>query len=246
LEPDEIHIHILRSEREEFRYPPGNLLDLLPHEENTFSKSIEREQRRKEFIWSRVLLRGVLASYLERDPRELQFNYSAKGKPFLEDTKIEFNISHTEGLIACSVGWRRLGIDVERFQDGDGRPPDWNLLTRRYFSEAETKFLFSQEPALQKHIFLKIFTLKEAQAKAEGEGLSLLFSRFSVPLVFAERSRQGPWEYVSKFLESYNVFLANVAENPEESQLRYRFWEWNEESFQPPSGKSAEERKLPS
>lgn len=245
METDEIHIHILGSEREEFRYPPGNLLNLLPHAENTFSKSIEREQRRKEFLWSRLLLRVVLGSYLEREPRELQFNYTAKGKPFLTDTEIKFNISHTEGLIACSVGWRRLGIDVERFQDGDGRPPDWKLLTRRYFSEAETKFLFSQEPSSQKSIFIKIFTLKEARAKAEGEGLSLPFSRFSVPLVFAERFRQSPWEYFSKFLEPYNVFLANVAENLEENKLHYRFWEWNEKCFKSAFGKSVEERKLP-
>ena len=39
------------------------------------------------------------------------------GKPYLKDfPHINYNISHTDGLVACGIGDRQLGIDVEKIR----------------------------------------------------------------------------------------------------------------------------------
>ena len=98
------------------------------------------ERDRTRFIACRAILRGVIAQNLNIGPTDVVFAYGEKGKPYLEDWPLFFNLSHShnEALIAISRN-APLGVDVEHI-----RPPtrnNWIDLAQRFFSAAEIQAL---------------------------------------------------------------------------------------------------------
>lgn len=231
LGPDEIHIHLLRTGSVNSQVRVKDLLPFLPVGERRRYAQFDLEDRRREFLWARLLVRRVLAFFLNKDMRDLNFSYQDNGKPFLENSEVHFNLSHTDGLIACSVAQRRLGIDVEKMVKEKSAAKRRYPLVTRFFSTAEKEFILSQDPASQSTAFFRIFTLKEARIKASGEGLSLPLADFSIPLPPREKSAVGSWEYLTEVLEPGGFFLAHAVENPDSAPLDYRFWEWDETSL---------------
>src|SRR5437588_12461769 len=75
------------------------------------------DQHRNRFMAGRGWLRAVLASYLRREPGQLRFEYSARGKPALKDAPqaLHFNLAHCEDLALLAVTTKcEVGVDVER------------------------------------------------------------------------------------------------------------------------------------
>ncbi|PYT96189.1 MAG: phosphopantetheine-protein transferase, partial [Acidobacteria bacterium] len=73
---------------------------------------------RTRFVITRGVLRELLSRYLGCAPREIQFEYTLLGKPFLRSEfvhqPIRFNVSHSHGLALFAFGLGRdLGVDVE-------------------------------------------------------------------------------------------------------------------------------------
>lgn len=99
--------------------------------------------------------------------KELVILKGEHGKPYLKDfPHIHYNISHTDGMVACGIGDKELGIDVERI-----RPFRHNIL-RKVFSDAE-RCRMEQIPE-EEHCryFFQIWTLKESYVKAVGCGIT--------------------------------------------------------------------------
>jgi phosphopantetheinyl transferase len=190
------------------------------------------ENRRQEFLWSRLLLRWALASCSGKKMEDLEFDFGRHGKPHLKNIPLEFNLSHTEKWVACAVSRRKLGIDVEVLESPGRNDRRWHLLAMRYFSNPEKKYLFSLPEAEQPDAFLRIFTLKEATVKATGEGLATGLASFSVPLPIREESSLWPWEYFSNILGSHDACLALAVENSDRTTLVYKVWEWRLEEFE--------------
>ncbi len=137
------------------------------------------EAGRRQFALARSLLRQVLSAY-EPDvaPALWEFQSSAEGRPFLasafDHTGLNFNLSHTEGLVALAVcRHARVGVDVEKM----GRAP--LAVAERYFSAAETAQLRVLPADEQARHFVRLWTLKEAYLKATGTGLAGGLSRMS-------------------------------------------------------------------
>ena len=88
------------------------------------------------------------------------------GKPCIENENISFNVTHTDGAVACilDTDGRDVGIDAETI----GR--DGQRIIERFFDEnAKDKYDRSDDKALA---FAQIWTKKEAYAKFTGKGLS--------------------------------------------------------------------------
>ncbi len=217
---NEIHIHFLRYGPDPV--PVESLISLLPLGEQEQCRGFGMESRRLEFLGSRLLIRRALACYLEKQPGEFSIRSPGLGKPFVEGSPLRFNLSHTEGLAACSFARTEVGIDVEKV-DVRARP-HWPLLARRYFSTAEQDYLFSRPPEEQPRFFFRIFTLKEAAGKARGKGWGL-GGGLPVSLPVREKSFEYPWEYrVDEIPGDY--CLAHVAEAPEGEPLHYLSYDW--------------------
>src|SRR4051812_19296975 len=77
---------------------------------------------RQHFIVARGLLRIILSRYLSIEPSQLHFCYSNYGKPaltngFYHKNKLEFNLSHADGLVLYAVTYgRKVGVDLERIR----------------------------------------------------------------------------------------------------------------------------------
>lgn len=225
IQREEIHIHILQFN--DGPTPLSRFLSQLSPDERRQYRHFKLESRRREFLLSRLMIRRLMAAYLNREFRDIAIVYQAKGKPFMEGSFLRFNLSHTQGLIACSFSQREVGIDVEKINVLDRR--DWLLLARRYFSPMEFEYLFSQPKDCQPLTFLRIFTRKEAYVKVLGRGLCCPLAGFSVPLPPEGGANSGSLEYFTPTIVGEDHYcLSHVAENPENIPLRYKIRYWDE------------------
>src|SRR5512140_2338268 len=74
--------------------------ELLSADEHTRADRFRNDFDQHRYMVARGLLRMLLAGYLSRDPRQLKFNYTAEGKPFLDEPSLDirFSVSHSDGL----------------------------------------------------------------------------------------------------------------------------------------------------
>ena len=128
-------------------------------------------------ILCRGLLRRILADCLNTEPSELRFKRNAQGKPFLEDGKLDFNVSHSRDrlLIAVTAG-RAVGIDIEFRRSG----LNMESIAKRWFAPEEQEFFQALEKPEEG--FFEIWAKKEAYVKALGLGIYRDLNTFAVPL----------------------------------------------------------------
>lgn len=129
------------------------------------------------FILGRGLLRRILAGCLNTDPAELQFNRNAQGKPFLAESGLEFNVSHSRNrmLIAVTAG-RAVGVDIEYRRSG----LNMESIAKRWFAPEEQAFF--RTLGNPENGFFEIWAKKEAYVKALGIGIYKELSTFAVPV----------------------------------------------------------------
>lgn len=87
-----------------------------------------------------------------------------RGKPYFEDSSLHFSISHTKKHAFCVLSSEKVGIDAEEM--------DRNIdlrLAEKILSPTEKQQFDAAED--QRLALLKFWVLKEAAAKATGEGL---------------------------------------------------------------------------
>ena len=157
--------------------------NLLSSDEAARRARFHFESDRRDFASARGLLRTLLAAYCGRDPRELRFRYSERGKPSLagpgSDEGLQFNLSHTRGAILLGIcRGRAVGVDIEKVRE-DFRPQE---IAARFFSDAEQQALSSLPEAERRQAFFRCWTRKEAFLKARGDGLSFPLERFDVSI----------------------------------------------------------------
>jgi 4'-phosphopantetheinyl transferase len=141
-----------------------------------------RSVDRRRYIAARAALREILGSYLRTPPSSLSIACSGSGKPFLENQPqvhpLHFNVSHAGdlALVAVSCGLQ-VGIDIERFRELKAA----NDILRDFFGPPEQALVQSHPQAEQAEAFFRVWTRREAAAKAVGMGLMRSFLGFSLP-----------------------------------------------------------------
>jgi 4'-phosphopantetheinyl transferase len=153
---------------------------LAPEERKRFD-SFYFQKGQLQFLATHALKRLVLAEYLVVAPGELRFEVNSWGKPYLHQDDgmqaIGFNLSHTDGFVACAVAATpSIGIDIERVD----RRAEIASLARHSFSTRELAFFLSLPVEDQREAFFRLWTLKEAFVKAKGLGLSHPLESFTI------------------------------------------------------------------
>lgn len=151
---------------------------LFDHEESARHAAFLHPPAQAEYALTRALVRITLGRYLDAPPEALRFTRNKHGRPELGDGHpLRFNVSHSGGLIALAVAWRReIGIDVENTRAS----PDDDDVAKEHFSPLEFADYLRQPTPEQRHTrFLEFWTLKEAYLKARGTGLALPLDKFS-------------------------------------------------------------------
>jgi 4'-phosphopantetheinyl transferase len=141
------------------------------------------ERDRRRFLLTRALVRTMLSRYASVPPAQWAFVANVHGRPEISARPrgvpdLRFNLSHTDGLIACAVTiGREVGVDVEHI----GRRLTHDV-AGRFFAPKEVADLKSLPAAQQPKVFFDYWTLKEAYIKARGFGLALPLGDFAFTL----------------------------------------------------------------
>jgi 4'-phosphopantetheinyl transferase len=115
-------------------------------------------------------------------PTLWRFSLNTYGCPTIATppgTGLQFNLSHTDGLVACAVTrGMDVGVDVEQAE----RRVEIEWLARRSFAPTEAASVLAAPPEDQRELFFAYWTLKEAYIKARGMGLALPLDSFAFDL----------------------------------------------------------------
>lgn len=176
LGADDIHIHLLR---------PESIIhlseEILDSAEQRRALSFKFNKDRDAYVAAHVFLRQVLSSYATVTAKDWLFAYNNYGKPGIVNPGyqwLHFNLSHSQGMVACAVVRNRaVGVDVEHRRALCDLPQ----LCRSALSPMEADAVLSAlHPEARQHRFFSYWTLKEAYIKARGKGLSLPLQHFSL------------------------------------------------------------------
>ena len=114
----------------------------------------------KENVTSKELLDYALFDYASIKDYELYYN--KYGKPYLKDSNIYFNISHTRNLVICAISDKEIGVDIEYLRYNE-------LVSKRILNKKEYSILLNSK--CKEEIFTIMWTSKESYVKMLGIGL---------------------------------------------------------------------------
>jgi 4'-phosphopantetheinyl transferase len=181
-----IEIWSIQLSRELNRIP--ECLHALTDSEKQRAEQIRTKTNSERFILTRAFLRIILSEKLGVQPSEIKFLRNENGKPFLPDTALSFNLSHSNDRLLIAVHPEQpIGIDIEH-----RRPiPRQDVISERWFSENERSFV-QNHPNPQK-AFFEIWVQKEAYVKALGGGIFQGLQDLPIPLSAPYEQKNKEW-----------------------------------------------------
>ena len=161
-------VHLWRTELDLPLAQISKLALTLSADEQARADRFYFELDKQRFIVGRGMLRAILGRYVNTEPAQLQFEYSVRGKPSLQGDRLQFNLSHSQGLALYGVAHYPIGVDLEYL-----RPlPDAQKIAQRFFCAQEYEHICTLPLQAQQKAFFQIWTAKEAYLKATGDGLA--------------------------------------------------------------------------
>jgi 4'-phosphopantetheinyl transferase len=160
---------------------PVGAESILSADERSRSEAFAREPDRRRHRGGRFLLRKALSAYAPVAPAHWRFSYTRYGRPELRPNpwQLDFNLSHTEGMIACAVTTVGIcGVDVEVIPEQAATVAD----VAPMLAPAEQEMLAGLPVAARAVRFTELWVLKEAYLKALGTGLSRELSSFTISI----------------------------------------------------------------
>ena len=160
---------------------------------NTLNDSRRKKAERYKKYSDRVLSASsyvllMYALHLNGDDGEHTILCNEHGKPFFENSNIHFNISHTEGAVACVVQNMPVGVDIQK------KVEKFESVMRRVCTEEEKKSVMSaDDPQME---FTTLWTLKESILKCIGTGIAGQMKNYD----FSEnKTENGKFKLVSLY-----------------------------------------------
>jgi 4'-phosphopantetheinyl transferase len=180
LRADAVHVWLVRPQAVRSAAEITACRVLLDGEERARLARFRFRHHAHDYLVAHAFLRVVLSHYEPLEPAAWSFARNRYGRPEIMRAAgalpLRFNLSHTEGLVACAVVLESdLGIDVEPLD----RSPTLDAIAERWFSDAERAALAALPSHRRRERSVELWVLKEAYAKAKGLGLTLPLERMS-------------------------------------------------------------------
>lgn len=143
----------------------ASMLQALPAQVYWEISALQKWEDRQASILGKCLLYYGLSSLYERPSLIQTLKRDEYQRPFISGN-IEFNITHTQGIVACALQQGgRLGLDIEVVTP-------LNIEEHAMvFTDQERLSILNNPNSLQE--FFNLWTRKEAAIKADGRGFSL-------------------------------------------------------------------------
>lgn len=181
------------------------LMHVLAREEVDRASRFWFARDRCSYLMTRIMVRTVLSRYRPVPPEAWTFAVNAHGKPRISNLGesglgLEFNLSHTRGLIALVVAASgAVGIDVESL-----RRDEMGRLDRVLGRQEQCAWGGLAGDARRERLW-ELWTFKEAYTKARGLGRSIPFSSLEFDLSSSDsvsfraapalHEPPGPWKF---------------------------------------------------
>jgi 4'-phosphopantetheinyl transferase len=191
---DSVHVWIVRLKEQDTCL--DHCQSMLNERERHRASRFYYEYLRRRFTLSHGCLRALLGLYLGIPPRDVEFGYGPRSKPFIDRpmTELRFNQSDSGDLVAFAfTAGCEIGIDIEEVRPfSDMEDVAANVFTLREIAE-----LSKIDKSLQQDAFFATWTRKEAYVKALGDGLFIPPDSFRVTVCSREKKPrvhfdQGP------------------------------------------------------
>ena len=166
IHSNELAIYILQLDTSIGHLP--NILNIISFDEIAKARRYCSEKLFNRSVISYGILRYILGHYLNTPPKDIEFHYSQYGKPYIKNSSLQFNLSHSENLVLYAVANQQVGIDIEYVD------VNLNYLELvEFVSSLEEMELFTSLPKeIRVKKFYYLWNIKEAIVKAIGYGLS--------------------------------------------------------------------------
>ena len=125
----------------------------------------ENECAARESLYALALLCRSLSLFpIHTNAAELTLARNENGKPYFLNSSLKFNLSHSEGIVACAISDEgEVGVDVEASQLAPDRA---KKIAQRFLSHTDAKAI-EADPSR----FVRLWSEKEAEAKFFGTNL---------------------------------------------------------------------------
>ncbi|OEG16257.1 hypothetical protein BCR23_05050 [Enterococcus quebecensis] len=144
---------------------------LISKERKKQIDSLKFKEDKKRSLIAEILILNALVcdfSFLTSDIKFLKTEY---GKPYLDGSRLQFNISHSGNYVICGVSNGCLGVDIEEYGD-------CHKELIHYFHPEEILEYNKLNSFQQKKYFYDFWSLKESYVKYLGLGLSYNLDSF--------------------------------------------------------------------
>jgi len=161
-------VHVWRAHADRWSGSSG----VLSAEEGARASRFRFDLDRRRWVAARVLLRNVLADYLEVDASALELGATEDGRPVVlwphDAAWLGFSVAHAGevALVAVARG-QRVGVDVEEVRPG----LDVVAVAQRALGNGEASELACASEPRRTQRFFAMWTQEEARGKCRGTGL---------------------------------------------------------------------------
>ncbi len=145
----------------------------MGQERQTYIRRLQREDDRLRSLCADHLARAMLSEALACPPETLIFCRTERGKPYLKDGALQFNLSHSGDFVACAIDRFPIGIDLEVLR------PIRPELCQKVCTSRELDFVY-RDGVFDSGRFLRLWTAKEALLKQQGRGILTDLTALSV------------------------------------------------------------------
>lgn len=199
LEPHQIHIVQIDLDQQ------ACLRENLTPSEQQRADKMRIANVRQRFINSRGFLRQCLSHYLQQEPNKIELSSTEKGKLFLKNSPLFFNLAHSKNMALFAFNYdNEIGIDIEQIRPLD----DLNAIAERVFTDIEIDYLTNTEEDNKLNTFFKLWTRKEAAIKASGEGLTAPLTEITTT------NKNGAIISAIPYLQEYHCQLKDLVVTP--------------------------------
>src|SRR5437763_14014369 len=195
----------------------ARIVDWLAPAERIRMERFASETLRTRYLVGRASLRWILGRAIDASPQDVAIERGLRGRPRLAgNADIDFNVSHTADVALIGLSRAgRIGVDVEHAD----RVIQSSGLARRILTDRERATLPSHDGDAIRRRILRLWTCKEALAKATGAAMSAPFGRLDIATDPALKLVDGPPPYDPR---DFELFAAGVPDGYLETVALWR------------------------
>jgi 4'-phosphopantetheinyl transferase len=157
-----------------FKAQKEGLLCYLPNESREAVLHLKTVKGAQRSLLGDLISRIIIGQKISVPTQEIHFKKTTKGKPYLKNYPIRFNISHSGDWVVLAVAEMDVGIDVEKIRQINYR------IAERFFSTHENLLLDKHGGTDKLDLFFDFWTLKESFLKLLGTGLTKSLNSFTI------------------------------------------------------------------